>query len=121
MSFICYLLAVYLCYSSVKISVSVIWYLCVYIIAWEMLLWPPSECVEWAGIAAALVAIKMLKIACYCKQNIVLQIAQNGGAGGGLGVTGFSHAGEPEFPPSCGSGPVAVGPQPKTPWGTKGS
>ena len=31
------------------------------------------------------------------------------GWGGGWGLTGFSHAGGPEFPPSCGSGPVAVG------------
>ena len=27
----------------------------------------------------------------------------------GLGLTGSSPAGRPEFPPSCGSGPVAVG------------
>ena len=68
---------------------------------------------------AALARARVLKISCYCSQNAVLQIAQNGlgwgglggwGLGGwGLGLTGFRPAGGPEFPPSCGSGPVAVG------------
>ena len=79
--------------SSVKICVSVIYCLCVYISLGD----------------AALATIRVLKISCYCSQNAVLQIAQNGLGGWGLGLTGFSHAGGPEFPPSCGSGPVAVG------------
>ena len=56
---------------------------------------------------AALAKARVLKIGCYCSQNAVLQIAQNGL--GGLGLTGYGPAGGPEFPPSCGSGPVAVG------------
>ena len=61
---------------------------------------------------AALATIRVLKMGCYCSQNAALQIAQKGlglGGWGGLGLTGFSPAGRPEFPPSCGSGPVAVG------------
>ena len=59
---------------------------------------------------AALATIRVLKTGCYCSQNAALQIAQNGGGWGAGGwLTGFSQAGELEFPPSCGSGPVAVG------------
>ena len=73
--------------STVKICVSVIYCLCVYTSLGD----------------AALATIRVLKISCYCSQNAVLQIAQNG-----LGLTGFSHAGGPEFPPSCGSGPLGL-------------
>ena len=57
--------------SSVKICVSVIYCLCVYISLGD----------------GALATIRVLKISCYCSQNAVLQIAQNelggwGGAGG---------------------------------------
>ena len=51
-----------------KISVSVLCYPCVYI-----------------GLGdAALATIRVLKMDCYCNQNPVLQIAQNGGLGAGL-------------------------------------
>ena len=81
--------------SSVKISVSVICYLCVYISLGD----------------AALATIRVLKMGCYWSQNAALQIAQNGlgGLEGLGGLTGYGPAGGPEFPPSCGSGPVAVG------------
>ena len=68
MSVICYLLAVYyliavyLCYSSVKISVSAIQCLGVYISLGD----------------AALATIRVMKISCYCNQNAASQIAQNG-------------------------------------------
>ena len=57
------------CLSSVKICVSVIYCLCVYISLGD----------------AALATIRVLKISCYCSQNAVLQIAQNG-LGLGLGA-----------------------------------
>ena len=55
--------------SSVKICVSVIYCLCVYISLGD----------------AALATIRVLKMGCYCSQNAVLQIAQNGLGGAGLG------------------------------------
>ena len=64
--------------SSVKISVSVLCYPCVYI-----------------GLGdAALATIRVLKMGHYCDQNAVLQIAQNGlGAGEGVDIpTGITNA-----------------------------
>ena len=51
---------------SVKISVSVLCYLCVYISLGD----------------AALATIRVLKMGCYCSQSPVLPIAQNGGGWG---------------------------------------
>ena len=62
-----YLIAVYLCFCSVKISVPVICYLCIHISLGD----------------AALATIRVLKTGCYCSQNAALQIAQNGLGGAG--------------------------------------
>ena len=83
------------------------------------LYWPGRYCSNYsesAENAAVMVAtalfcrVRVLKWYCQCSESAVLPIAQNGlGLGLGLGgLTGFSPAGGPEFPPSCGSGPVAV-------------
>ena len=81
--------------SSVKICVSVIYCLCVYISLGD----------------AALATIRVLKISCYCSQNAVLQIAQNGLGLGGWGAYRLQPSGPAgvssilrQRPCGCGSG-----------------
>ena len=84
--------------SSVKICVSVIYCLCVYISLGD----------------AALATIRVLKISCYCSQNAVLQIAQNGLGLGGLQASA-QRAGRSFLHPAAAAlwlWQRAVGPQP---------
>ena len=83
--------------SSVKICVSVIYCLCVYISLGD----------------GALATIRVLKTSCYCSQNAVLQIAQNGlgaGAGGrGWGLQASAQqAGRSFLHPAAAAVAVAV-------------